>query len=474
MPDPSEAVSSWPFFVLAASVVFVAAAIVAFRVHAFFALMLAAMFAGALSESLPGAGGGSHFVDAIELPMREFGATAGKIAWVIALAALIGTCLMESGAADKIVRSLLRVLGERRAAWALLICGFALGIPVFFDTVFFLLIPLAQALSLRLGRHYLLYVVAIVSGSIVTHSIVPPTPGPLFMAETLPGVDLGLCILAGVAAGAIPAIAAIGFGQWLDARAPIALRTTSGVELDELKAIVDKPEHELPPLLLSALPVALPVVLIALASVGKALDWRGSIGSAFAIIEVAGNKNLAMFLGAAIALGVLAVQKHASRENWAEVMVQPLATAGVIILITSAGGAFGAMIQHAGVGASVDALTSGKGIDLIWVAWLAAAVMKIAQGSGTVAIITTSAMMAGLIGDGSALPYHPLWIYLAIGFGSMMISWMNDSGFWVVCKLSGFTERETLTSWTLTLAVISLVGLAEVLLASRLFPLAAR
>jgi len=126
------------------------------------------------------------------------------------------------------------------------------------------------------------------------------------------------------------------------------------------------------------------------------------------------------------------------------------------------------------VGASLDALTSGGGVDLIWVAWAVAAVLKIAQGSGTVAIITTSAMFAALVGDGSALPYHPLWIYLAIGFGSMMISWMNDSGFWVVCKLSGFSERETLRTWTLGLAVISLVGLAEVAILSRLLPLASQ
>jgi GntP family gluconate:H+ symporter len=471
MPISGEAVSYWPFLVLAASMVFVAAAIVVFRIHAFFALMLAAMLAGALSETLPGSPARSHFVDAIELPMLEFGATASKIAWVIALASLIGACLMESGAADKIVRSLLRTLVERRAAWALLICGFVLGVPVFFDTVFLLLIPLAQALSLRLGKNYLLYVVAIASGAIITHTIVPPTPGPLFMAETLPGVDLGLCILAGLAAGVLPAIAAIALGKRLNARSPIELRTASGAALAELKAIVDKPERDLPPLLLALLPVVLPVCLIALASIGAALGGRHAFGASHAVVEVLGNKNLAMLLGAVIALGVLAKQQQLGRDGWAEIMVQPLAIAGVIILITSAGGAFGAMIQRAGVGASLDALTSGRSIDLIWVAWAAAAVMKTAQGSSTVAIITTSAILASLIGDGSSLPYHPLWIYLAIGFGSMMISWMNDSGFWVVCKLSGFSERETLRTWTLSLAVISLVGLAEVAILSRLLPL---
>jgi len=473
MPDSGEAVSYWPFCVLAVSMLFVALAIVVLRVHAFFALMLAAMLAGALSHAPPDTAR-SHLIDAIELPMLEFGATASKIAWVIALASLIGVCLMESGAADKIVRSLLRALGERKAAWALLICSFVLGVPVFFDTVFFLLIPLAQALSLRVGKNYLLYVVAIASGAIITHSIVPPTPGPLFMAETLPRLDLGLGILAGLAAGAIPAVAAIALGKRLNARSPIELRATSGVTLAELQAIVDKPERELPGLIASLLPVLLPVCLIGLASIGAALDWRQSLGASYAIIEVLGNKNLAMLIGAAIALGVLAKRKRLGRDGWSEIVAQPLATAGVIILITSAGGAFGAMIQRAGVGASLDALTSGGGVDLIWVAWAVAAVLKIAQGSGTVAIITTSAMLAALIGDGSALPYHPLWIYLAIGFGSMMISWMNDSGFWVVCKLSGFSERETLRTWTLGLAVISLVGLAEVAILSRLLPLASQ
>ena len=189
--------SYWPFAVLAMGIVFVILAIAVFRIHAFISLILAAVFVGALSHSLPGAEKGNHFVTAIGLAMTEFGTTAGKIAWVIALAAIIGVCLMESGAADRIVRGMVRTLGESRAGVALVLCSFFLSIPVFFDTVFFLLIPLAQALAFRLGRNYLYFVMAVCSGGVITHGLVPPTPGPLVMVETL-NLNLGFTIVAGI------------------------------------------------------------------------------------------------------------------------------------------------------------------------------------------------------------------------------------------------------------------------------------
>ena len=158
----SEASGSyWPFAVLALGILFVIISIAVFRIHAFISLILAAVLVGALSDSLPGGEGKNHIVTAIGLSMSEFGATAGKIAWVIALAAIIGVCLMESGAADRIVRGMVRTLGEKRAGVAMVLCAFFLSIPVFFDTVFFLLIPLAQALAFRLGKNYLYFVMAV-------------------------------------------------------------------------------------------------------------------------------------------------------------------------------------------------------------------------------------------------------------------------------------------------------------------------
>ena len=146
--------------------------------------------------------------------------------------------------------------------------------------------------------------------------------------------------------------------------------------------------------------------------------------------------------------------------------------AGVIILITGAGGAFGGMIRLAGVGETIQALADKFNISYILLAWLATAVVRIAQGSATVAMITGVGLMAAVIGDGAGLTYHPLYIFLAVGFGSITLSWMNDSGFWVVQRLSGFTEKETLRTWSVLLTAISLLGLVEILVFSRILPFA--
>ena len=193
----------WPFIVLLIGIATVVVLIVAMRLHAFLALIIAAVVVGLMSGSLPG--DAVHLVKAVELPMREFGVVAGQIAFVIALAAIVGTAMLESGAADRIVTSMVGVFGEGRAAIALILSSFILAIPVFFDTVFFLLIPLAQALRQRTGKDYAFFVVAIAGGAAITHHLVPPTPGPLIMAETLQ-IDLGLTIMAGFAAGLVPAV----------------------------------------------------------------------------------------------------------------------------------------------------------------------------------------------------------------------------------------------------------------------------
>ncbi len=145
--------------------------------------------------------------------------------------------------------------------------------------------------------------------------------------------------------------------------------------------------------------------------------------------------------------------------------------AGIIILITSAGGAFGAMIKHSGIGEAIGLATEGFEVHYIVLAWIIAAVMKTAQGSGTVSMITSAAIMASLMGPEIQLPYHPIYILLSIGFGSLFIAWMNDSGFWIVARMSGFTEKEALQTWTFLLATIGLTGLAQLLLLSWIFPM---
>ena len=479
----AESISYWPLAVLGISIAFIVIGIAILRIHPFLVLSLAAILTGLLTTQLPGVPPANPLVQAVELSMSEFGKAAGNITFVILLAAIIGMCMLESGAADKIVRRAIAVLGEKRAPLALLGSGFFLSIPVFFDTVFFLLIPLARALALRTGRNYVLYVLAICTGGVITHVLVAPTPGPLLVAGTLAplGLDLGTSMVAGILCGIIPAIAMLYLARLLDIRFPVPLRETRGASLQDLQAIVDRQETELPPFLLSILPVVLPVLLIACASfmglaqaslpsVVAAFGGAGSFDIVKKYVDFFGNKNVAMLIGTAIAIYILVRQKKLGLHQVSDSMGAPLETAGVIILITAAGGAFGAMIRHSGVGEVIKDLAEGYGINYVLLAWVVAAVIRVAQGSGTVAMITAAGLMLAILGDGSTLTVHPIYIFLAIGFGALFCSWMNDSGFWVVGKLSGFTERETLKSWTILTIFVSVIGLVQVLLLSWILP----
>ncbi len=510
------------FLVLAIGVVFIIVAIAVLKIHPFLALLSAAFLVGVLSpvpptmkdavdakraelrsaldegrisqqefrerwkglpeevrRGWPDGGPGSQAVSALELTTRELGSTAASIAVVIALAAIIGQCLMESGAADKITRRLLAWLGEKRAGSAMMSSGYILSIPVFFDTVFFLLVPLARALRMRTGRNFVLYAMAMAAGAVVTHSLVPPTPGPLVMVDNLSdlGLELGTAIGIGFLLGLPPAVAGLYFAGWLNRRLDIPFRDAAGISSQELERVVKRPESDLPSFGLSIIPVALPVVLITGFTLLETLDSAGIISPGEWVLGWAafvGNKNLALFAGAVFAAGLLAARLRLSLSQLRDRLEPAVLSAGVIILITSAGGAFGKMLARTGIDSALQESVGGGGLGtvaIVLLAWLLAGVMKLAQGSGTVAMITASGMMAGILGGSAVLPCHPVYVFAAIGFGSLMGSWMNDSGFWVVCKMSGFTEVETLKTWTPLLAVIGLAGLVEVLVLSLFLPL---
>lgn len=449
----------WPVMVLVIGIISVVLLIAVFKIHAFISLMFSATLIGVLSTSLPG-DIANHYVAAVELSMTEFGITAGKIAFVIALASILGVALTLSGAAEKIVIKFIDILGERFAPVALLISGFVLSIPVFFDTVFFLLIPIGYSMGRRLKKNYVLFVMAISAGAAVTHHLVPPTPGPLIMAETLQ-LNLGLVILVGLLAGLIPVTIAYLY----------SIRLSGKINIDPPK-FAEEPTDEatLPSFMLSVLPIIVPLILIIIAS---ATEYFGSgEGNLDTFINFIGNKNVAMLIGTVISLWLLARQKNWGLLQVSNSMEKPLEIAGIIILITSAGGAFGGMIKHSGIGDWIkDLATGGLELNYILLAWVVAAIMKIAQGSGTVAMITAAGIMYSLIGTGAELAYHPVYILLSIGFGAMFITWMNDSGFWVICKLSGFTEKQTLQTWTVVLGLIGVVGLIETLILANVFPL---
>jgi GntP family gluconate:H+ symporter len=467
---------------LAAGVLIVVLGIAWARLHAFLALVAGALVVGWLSRpgQFPDAVRGPHLVRALEQLAVEFGRTAGNIGIVIALASVIGLCLTESGAAERIVRRMLAAFGEKRAAFALLVSGFVLSIPVFFDTVFLLLVPLARALAVRTGGNFMLYVMAMSGGAAITHSLVPPTPGPLLVAEAL-RLNVGTAMLAGLLAGLLPALAVYAMAQGFNRRVPVPVRDIVGAPPAGSPALAGREEAAQPPFALAVLPVALPTGLIGLAAGfelwNRSPGWLATAGGAGWFQSVAdavaflGNKNFALLLGAGAAMWVYRRQTGLRVAELSRKLAPAFETAGVIILITAAGGAFGGMLRHSGVSHVAQALAAGQSLNLVLLAWLATAAVRVAQGSATVAMITGSALMAAIIGDGAALPFHPIYIYLAVGFGSIVLSWMNDSGFWLVSRLCGFTEQETLRSWTLLETGISLVGLIETLLFSLWLPL---
>ena len=448
--------SNGPFFILLIGIIAVASMIYKFKIHPFIALILSAILVGIITPDLVMDGSSNHLLSAVELPMKEFGIMAGKITWVIALAAIIGAAMMESGAASRIVEKMVSYFGESKAAIALLVSGFVLSIPVFFDTVFFLLIPLAIALAQKTGKNYVLYVVAIAGGAIITHGLVPPTPGPLIVAETL-GIDLGVAIIAGIGFAIMPAIFTLWLARKLNDRLDIPVRVEMGS--------IGKPENS-PSFFMSVLPVIVPILLISSVSIVNVL--QGSCPESLAFL---GNKNIAMTFGALIAIFLWVRSSKLSHQELWQKAAKPLEIAGIIILITSAGGAFGAMIKHSGIGLAIEHATSGMSISFLILGWLIAAVMKTAQGSSTVAMITASSILFAMVGNGSDLPYHPIYLLLSIGFGAGCISWMNDSGFWVVSRMSGFTEKETFQTWSLMFGMIGVIGLVEVMVFSKLFPL---
>ena len=457
----------WPFVVLLICVALIVVLITVLRVHAFLALILAAICAGMLAPigSLPGEPAKGHFIQAVEVTTSEFGRTAGNIGVVIGLAAVIGLCLMASGGADKVVRRFIAVFGEKRSGFAILASSYVLSIPIFFDTFFMLVLPIARALALRTGRNYLMYVLSICAAGVITHGLVAPHPGPLAMAEALK-IDVGQTIVAGLLIGLIPLAAAWFFIKWINGRMEIAV---PGSPTDT--AALDRPESELPSFMASILPVILPIFLISAASTVAAMKGFAAEQPALAsTIEFLGNRNVALLIGAFFAVLLLVRTKRLSLGQVSEAIGPSFETAGVIILITSAGGAFGLMLKNAGVGEAIRAAAEGKEMNLIVLSWAVASVLRIAQGSTTVALLTTAAMVQPML-EGGALPYHPVYIFIAIGFGGLILSWMNDSGFWVVGRLSGFSEKETLKTWTVLLTLISVVGMATTLVVSKVLPL---
>jgi gluconate:H+ symporter, GntP family len=510
----------YPLIVMTIGIVLVIGMIMWLRVNAFIALITAAMVVSLLAVETNDSGTTTIASDAISRVAEAFGKACGSIGIVIGLAAVIGTCMMDSGAADRVVRAFMNRLGEKRSPWALMGSGYVLAVPVFFDTVFYLLVPLARSFYRRTGGSYLKCILAITAGGAITHTLVPPTPGPLTMAVTL-GIDVGVMMMVGAMVALPAAVAGIICAGVMDKMYDIPMRETAGREEPEPLA-----DDQLPGLFVSLLPVILPVVMIAIhtgtSTFGKnelhdaSIARLGGVQQLEAAIDaemtgeeklskldaiaavndttletlkekketpgifysisyytnITGNPNFALLISTVIALMVYFKQRKPTKEAAAKMVEASLMSGGVIILITAGGSAFGAMLKVAHVGDAIKELFGGAdvtGTAILFLGFCIASLLKVAQGSSTAAMIITSGMMVGMLA-GVDLPFNRVYVATAIGAGSLVGSWMNDSGFWIFAKMGGLTEKEALSTWTPLLVVLGLVSMTMTLILANVLP----
>lgn len=477
-----------PLLILAVGVLIVVGGIIGLKLHPFLALLLGAFIvalltpASAIEQFALAKGTAPAAAQALakksigERIATEFGNTCGKIGILIAMAAIIGKCMLESGAAERIIRSMLKLTGIGKAPIAFLVSSFFLGIPVFFDTVIFLMMPLAKAMTLRIGKNYLLLVLCIMAGAAMANSLVPPAPGPLFLIGEM-HIPIGLMMIAGTIVGLFTITAGYFFALWANKKWPIPLRDSLDAKLEDIKLIAAKEDHHLPGLGVSLLPVLIPLVFIcadtainAMSTPGVPLTESAFLNNLLKLIKFFGDKNIAIVTGGIVALLILANQKKNSKDGLTPFVQAALMSGGGIILITAAGGAFGGMLQQTGISTRIADMTKEYQMALIPLAFLIAAVVRTAQGSATVALITASGILSGMATNAN-LEFHPVYLGLAIGCGSKLVPWMNDAGFWIICKLSNLTEQEALKTISPLLVVMGLAGLVVIMIGAQLFPL---
>ena len=402
---------------------------------------------------------------------EAFGNTSGKIGILIALASVIGTSLMRSGGAERIVRSLLKLFGKKNSSIALLFSSFTLAIPVFFDTVFYLMIPVIKSMGIKNPKKFSLYLMVVIAGGVMAHSLIPPTPGPLFVAETM-NIDLGTMMIGGIVIGLITVLCGYGYAVWANLKWDLPMRSTPDITIDELKQISEKENKDLPNLWLALLPVVLPVFLITGNTFSKMFTEGNTNLSSFqqnlaSFFSVIGDPNISLFISALIAM-YLMWSRIADLDKFKKYMQESLMSAGMIILITSAGGVFGQMLQQTGVGIRIQELSSNYQIAILPMAFFITAAVRTAQGSATIAMVTTIGIMSGVATAGMA--FHPVYLALVIGCGSKIFAWMNDSAFWIITKMSGMEEKETIRHFSILLMVMAFGGLFSIMILSKLFP----
>lgn len=418
------------------------------KLHAFLAMLVTSMALGLSAGMAPAA--------VLKSIQNGFGEALGFIAVVLGLGAIIGAYLEHSGGGRALADWLLARFGRDRAAWAMLIASFLVGLPIFFEVGFIILVPLVWSLARESKRSLLLYGLPMAAALTILHALSPPHPAPAAAAQLL-GADLGKAILYGVAL-ALPMsiVGGIFYGGWISRRIYLPVpEMAARLESTILAPVVTlKP----PPVPLVVAILLLPVLLILAATVaGPKNGPMIFLGHPFTALAVTALASM-FFLGR---------RRGLNRAQIANLAADSLLPIGGLALIMGAGGALKQVIVDSGAGAYAGKLLASSHISPLLVAYIIAAGMRLAQGSATVSIITAAGLVAPLVK--SLAGYRPEFIYLAVCCGGTSISHVNDAGFWLVNQYFGMTVPQTLKSWSAMKLIVSVFGLAMVLLAQALW-----
>ncbi len=430
-----------PFLAVLVGVAFLLTMILWLRMQAFIALLLSAIVF-ALVVGMPLGG----ITDTV---VSGMGSSLGLVSILIGLGAIFGIMLEHSGGAQTMAKKMVSLFGAKRAPYALVVAGFLISIPVFLDVALVILAPLLMALAREQKKPLLAFGLPLLAGMAVTHAFVPPTPGPIIVAENL-GVDLGWVILFGAIVGLPSAILAGPiWAKFIVPRMNLAI--PEPIELEE--------KEDENPVAFSTVAglIGLPIVLILAAAVAKTLI-KEDPPAWFPIVTFFGHPIVALILATLLAMVLLGVKRGVGKEELQELATKSLGPAGVIILVTGAGGVFKQVLVDSGAGKQIAESMAEWAVGPITLAWLLSTAVRVTQGSATVAMIAASALMAPLVAEMGLSQQMLALVTIAIAAGATTLSHVNDSGFWLISRYLQITEKQTLRSWTVASTIISVVG----------------
>ena len=427
------------------------------KLHPFLSLLITAMFLG-VTSGMPL----SKVNTAIQ---NGLGGTLGFVATVVGIGGIFGQILEASGGTEAIARNLIRRFGKDKAHWSLVMAGFLIAIPVYFDVGFIILVPVVYALAKDTKRSTLFYAIPLLAGLAVTHTFVPPTPGPVAVADML-GADLGWVILIGSLIGLPVAIlAGPVFGSYISKKIDVAPPKHM---MEELNNGTEQSECSLPSFTAVATIIGMPLFLMVVKSVIELLIKLGYMqeGIVYDISVFVGHPFTALIIATLMAAYFLGTRRGFTRKQLLDVSAKALAPAGMIILIIGSGGAFKEMLIQSGVGNVLAEGISATKLPPIVLAFIIAAAVRITLGSATVSMITAAGIIGPILEAYTLSEIHLALIVLSIASGATILSHVNDSGFWLVGKYLGLTEMQTLRSWTVMETIIALGGFGIALLLS--------